>query len=58
MRDIEPQDYEERIYSWFAFWPVTINRETRWLETITVRQIYGGQYNWWGHSWQNIEFID
>ena len=27
-----------RILSWFAFWPVVIGDECRWLERVTVEQ--------------------
>jgi hypothetical protein len=29
---------EMRVRSWFAFLPVTINSETRWLERVTVEE--------------------
>jgi hypothetical protein len=31
-------------YSWFAFWPITIKKETRWLERVTVEYIYFSGY--------------
>lgn len=36
----EHQTGETRIRSWFAFLPVIIKRELRWLENITVQQKY------------------
>jgi hypothetical protein len=45
------------IKKWFAFFPVEINGETRWLEFVKVkgyyRQDYPGQW-----LWINIEFVD
>jgi hypothetical protein len=31
-----------RIRSWFAWWPVTCEGETRWMERVTVEQVYAG----------------
>lgn len=33
---------DERIATWFAWWPVTIGEETRWLERVRVRQVFMG----------------
>ena len=60
------------IYPWnvrrvtfFAVWPVLIwhkgkLQEVRWLEHVTVQQIWGGWYNWcrWHYGWLHDEFID
>jgi len=35
-----PEDGDRRTRSWFAWWPVTIGTQTRWLETVTVREEY------------------
>ena len=46
------------IKKWFAFFPVEINGETRWLEFVKVRGYYWiGSFTgtWW---WENIEFVD
>ncbi|MFA5053547.1 MAG: hypothetical protein WC565_05795 [Parcubacteria group bacterium] len=58
IRDIH-RDGEERIVSFFAFWPVTLKRngkfETRWLERVTIRQEFKvlGAFA----EWHNIEFV-
>lgn len=42
--------------SWFAWWPVTIGEETRWLERVCVEYVwcmgnfYMGQSDGWGMS--------
>jgi hypothetical protein len=44
--------------SWFAFLPVTVHGETRWLEKVTVEGYwwYGPITNkWW---WEVKKFID
>jgi hypothetical protein len=46
------------IKKWFAFFPVEINGETRWLEFVKVKGYYRqGVYSkkWW---WSNIAFVD
>lgn len=47
----KPNDLDTRIKTWFALFPVIIDNECRWLETVTVKQIYL-------LGWDNIEFID
>ena len=45
---------EQRTRSWFAFLPVTINGETRWLERVyVVQEWYAPKGNW---NWYNIKF--
>jgi len=42
---------------WFAFIPIKINKEVRWLESVKVRgYYYSDNHNKW--SWRNIEFVD
>lgn len=48
-----------RTMEWFAFLPVTIGAETRWLETVTVLQTYikeshGSDGNTF--TWHNTRF--
>ena len=48
-----------RTKTWFAFFPVKIGDETRWLETVTVKQEYFyklGGVEW--PTWHNMSFID
>ena len=41
-----------RTKSMFLIFPFTIGRETRWLERVTIKQIY----NIYG-NWRAIEFL-
>ena len=45
------------VRKWFAFFPVEINQETKWLEFVKVRGYY-----WRGASgkrwWNNIELTN
>lgn len=43
---------DRRIYTWFAFLPVNIGGEVRWLELVTVEQKYLFSH------WSNEEFVD
>ena len=57
MRDIEPTPGEERIITWFAWLPVRIGREMRWLESVTVSQVYAvDTESSFDHQWLNLEF--
>lgn len=48
---------DRRMHHWFAFLPVTVGRESRWLETISAEQEYrylcGGLF-----GWETIRFLD
>jgi hypothetical protein len=50
---------DERTVTFFAWLPVTVisenNRETRWLEIVTVKQVWEISHDdaWWC----NVEFI-
>lgn len=46
-----PEDWDTRIKTWFALWPVIIENECRWLETVTIKQRYLV-------GWYNVEFVD
>jgi hypothetical protein len=43
---------------WFAFFPVEINGETRWLEFVKVRGFYRKGFLSGQWTWENIEFVD
>ena len=69
MKKIHPKHGEERIVKFFAFLPVTVKykidsftyrtAETRWLETVTVKQKYNGIGDDGSFPyWYNICFID
>jgi hypothetical protein len=47
----KPKYWDIRIKKWFALFPVVINNEYRWLESVTVKQMYL-------LYWYNKEFID
>ena len=54
-----PKVDDRRVKTWFAFFPVDIDGERRWLEIVTVMQ------EWRTTSaflipdyWANIEFVD
>lgn len=51
-----PKDRAERVKTWFAFSPVKINNEIRWLEKVTIKQLY--IFKIVGVSqWINVEFL-
>ncbi len=60
MKDVEPQDGAEREHTFYAWWPVTVGRETRWLEWVTARQIYGMNTDKFSlpREWISVEFLD
>lgn len=45
--------------SWFAWLPVTIDGETRWLERVTVEYVWGmgNFYMGQGDGWQLNKFL-
>ncbi len=49
---------QQKIVSYFALFPVTIEGETRWLEKVTILKEWykGGDFGEW--CWTNIKFID
>lgn len=53
MRWNKPKELDERYRTFFAFLPITINGESRWLEIVRVREVYkrinfyGGWYTGW-----------
>ena len=51
MRWIKPF-WRHRIVKRFAFLPIEIRGEVRWLETVYVKQIYSKAYE----EWQSLEF--
>lgn len=58
MRTQLPQNCDERTRSWFAWLPVTIGNERRWLERVTVRQRCRYFTNYFSGAWENIAFVD
>jgi hypothetical protein len=54
---------KERIKTFFAFLPITINNETRWLEKVVVKQEFIedcvspiGEY--FCSYWNNVKFLN
>lgn len=45
-----------RIREHFAFFPITIEGETRWLEKVKYKQEWYAPDGAWG--WYNVEFIN
>lgn len=48
----EPEYCSYRVKTRFALLPVTIDKETRWLETVTTQQMYSFD------EWFDLSFID
>lgn len=44
-----------RVAKWFAWWPVDIYGEERWLETVYVTQKF--QRGPFGYFWLNMNFV-
>lgn len=51
-----PRIGDEKIVSWFAFRPVLLNREWRWLEWVSVKMRFG--MGFLGNDWRHVEFVD
>lgn len=47
---------DERVKIKFAWFPIKIDDEIRWLEYVTIRQRYVGI--WGGSIWVNLEYIN
>jgi len=59
MRFFKPEYKSLRIQKWFALLPVTIGKETRWLEKVEVEQIYLDKISRSGQAksaWHNKSF--
>lgn len=48
----KPLMHDIRYKVFFAFIPIRIHSEVRWLETVFVKQEYTGLY------WRNVAFLD
>ena len=51
-----PSYGDQRIITKFAWFPIEIKREVRWLERVTILQMY--ENDWDGYHWVNICFVD
>jgi hypothetical protein len=47
MRWFKPYHGNRKIKTWFAFLPVTIDGETRWMEKVTVLYFYNEYIEVW-----------
>lgn len=54
MRWMRPRDRDFRIIRRFALFPICINREYCWLETVYIEQ----KYNDYALAWVNKRFVD
>jgi hypothetical protein len=57
MRWKTPQVGDERVVRKFLWWPIDVNGESRWLERVTVRQVYIRAENG-AESWRWAEILD
>ena len=57
MRWQQPKFRDVRVIAKFAFLPVTIGHETRWLETVYIKQTFIEHLTSTGGYWRNSEFI-
>mgnify|MGYP003409008801 CR=1 FL=1 len=57
MRFKGKEERKEIIRSWFAFIPINIGGDKRWLEFVSVKGYWwlGASGTWW---WENLEYID
>jgi hypothetical protein len=56
--DTKKQDHVIIVRKWFAFFPITINGETRWLEYVKVKGYYYlNDFNDKWH-WNSKGFVD
>lgn len=55
MRWYRPSYGDTKMRSWFAWLPVTVGNETRWLERVTVMYIYGTTC---AKKWDSLYFVD
>jgi hypothetical protein len=56
MRWKEPIDGDVKIKKKFALFPITIKKETRWLEWVNIRYKYFE--DGWDYGWMAMEFVD
>lgn len=56
MRWMRPEVLDVRYRTFFALFPVTIGRETRWLETVRVREVYKYFDYYSSYGWSMTDF--
>jgi hypothetical protein len=57
MRWQNPKPGETRVIKKFLWLPVTLDDETRWLETAEIKQVYVAFYDG-GNLWEDVCFND
>ncbi len=60
MRWQKPDELDVRYRTFFALFPVTIGKETRWLEMVRVREVYKffRYYGYFAWDMTNFEPLD
>ncbi len=60
IKDASPNVGDKRTVSFFAFLPIRIGDQSRWLENVVIDQKYGcGKEPVCVHyDWQNLKFVD
>ena len=59
MRKKLNKDGDVKYETYFAWMPITIGYERRWLEEVTIKYIYKEYPNKWHFKgWNPIEFVD
>jgi len=56
MRWTPPKDGDIRVRTRFLIFPLTLNGETRWLERVTIKEIFQRSYD--GSWWYPVAWVD
>lgn len=54
----KPNKHDMRVVQRFAWFPIMIDREIRWLEKISILQEYYAPHGDGYVFWHNVEFYD
>jgi hypothetical protein len=60
-KEKSPKVGDKRITSYFAFLPITVDNEIRWLENVTIEEEFTKDDELphpMFHMWEKIRFID
>ena len=58
MRWKTPKPGDTRVVKRFAFFPICINGEVRWLEMVSIRQRFWIGSVTGNHYWDDMYFVD
>ncbi len=58
MRWVRPEHGDIRVRRMFAFFPMTIGRETRWLEWVRCKERYEESYDSGWRVWRVLAWVD